>query len=309
VPTRPFLTAIANTKVQQFAAEAAALDVGDMRDLSTQSRRYSLLICFLYQAQVQTRDELAEMLLKRMRRTTTAAQTRLKELQDQHRELEEQMLTVFAEVINETLHTLEDNAALGQGVRDILQTSGGAEALRDRYAQVSAYHNNNYRPLLWSFYSPYRAELFRLSHVLTFRAATQDQSLIEPSTSSSVSKTPSGTTSPLRYRSASPACAGKLSSAPGTTGKPSSTGVNLKSVCSPILIMACGAVMCMSRAPPPTPITGNSCCPGRSARRVYRPIAKRSSLPQQRQPLWRSCVTVSGQRLIVWMQPIPRTLS
>src|SRR5262249_10786103 len=108
LPTRPFLTALANTKVQQFAAEAAALDVGDLRDIATPSRRYSLLICFLYQAQVQTRDELVEMLLKRMRRTTTAAQTRLTELQDQHRELEEQMLAVFAEVINETLHTPED---------------------------------------------------------------------------------------------------------------------------------------------------------------------------------------------------------
>ena len=179
LPTRPFLTEIANTKVQQFAAEAATLDVGDLRDIAAPSRRYSLLICFLYQAQVQTRDELVEMLLKRMRRTTTAAQTRLKELQDQHRELEEQMLAVFAEVINETLHTPEDNAALGQGVRDILQCSSGAEALRDRYAQVSAYHNNNYRPLLWGFYSPYRAELFRLSHVLTFRSATHNQSLIE----------------------------------------------------------------------------------------------------------------------------------
>ena len=179
LPTRPFLKEIANTKVQQFAAEAAALDVGDMRDISTQARRYSLLICFLYQAQVQTRDELVEMLLKRMRRTTTAAQKHLKELQDQHRELEEQMLAVFAEVVNETIHTPEDNAALGQGVRDILQNSGGAEALRDRYAQVSAYHSNNYRPLMWRFYSPYRAELFRLSHLLTFRSALQDQSLIE----------------------------------------------------------------------------------------------------------------------------------
>src|SRR5262245_15215733 len=89
------------------------------------------------------------------------------------------MLAVFAEVINEMFHTLEDNAVLGQGVRDILQTSGGAETLRDRYAQVSAYHNDNYRPLMWSFYSSYRAELFRLSHVLTFRSAMQDQSLIE----------------------------------------------------------------------------------------------------------------------------------
>jgi hypothetical protein len=180
LPTRPFLTEIAHTKIQQFAAEAAALDVGDMRDISDQSRRHSLLMCFLYQAQVHTRDELAQMLLKRMRRTTTAAKKRLKELQDQHRELEEQMLAVFADVIDETIQTPpEDHAALGQGVRTILKDYGGAEALRERYEQVSAYHNDNYRPLMWGFYSPYRAELFRLSHVLTFRSATQDQSLIE----------------------------------------------------------------------------------------------------------------------------------
>src|SRR5262245_6012948 len=151
-----------------------------MRDIADQSRRHSLLLCFLYQAQVHTRDALAQMLLKRMRRTTTAAKKRLKELQDQHRELEEQMLAVFADVIDETILTpSDDHAALGQGVRALLKDYGGAEALRERYEQVSAYHNDNYRPLMWGFYSPYRAELFRLSHVLTFRSATHDQSLIK----------------------------------------------------------------------------------------------------------------------------------
>jgi len=73
LPTRPFLQGVAYTKIQQFAAEAAALDVGDMHDIDNLPRRYSLLICLLYQGQVQTRDELVEMLLKRMRLTTNAA--------------------------------------------------------------------------------------------------------------------------------------------------------------------------------------------------------------------------------------------
>ena len=47
------------------------------------------------------------------------------------------MLAVFAEVINHAIHTPEDNASLGQGVRDILKNDGGAEALRERYEQVS----------------------------------------------------------------------------------------------------------------------------------------------------------------------------
>jgi len=89
------------------------------------------------------------------------------------------MLAVFAEVIDHTIDTPDDNAALGQGVRDILKNEGGAEALRTRYEQVSAYHHDNYRPLMWGFYRPYRAAIFRLTRLLTFHAATQDASLID----------------------------------------------------------------------------------------------------------------------------------
>ena len=89
------------------------------------------------------------------------------------------MLAVFAEVIEETLHTPEDNAALGKEVRDIFKNEGGAEALRERYEQVSAYHNDNYRPLLWPRYRPYRAVMFRLSQLLRFQSATQEESLID----------------------------------------------------------------------------------------------------------------------------------
>jgi TnpA family transposase len=88
------------------------------------------------------------------------------------------MLAVFAEVIDETILNPEDNAVLGQGVRDILKNDGGAEALRERYEQVSAYHNNNYRPLMWPIHRHHRAAIFRLSRLLTFHSTTQDESLI-----------------------------------------------------------------------------------------------------------------------------------
>ena len=177
--TRPLLVDIARTKVQQFAAEALALDVADMRRLQIVPRRRALLVCLLHQAQVQTRDQLGEMFLRRMRRTRTLAKEKLTELQEQHRELEEHMLAVFADVIDETILNPEDNVALGQGVRDILKNDGGAEALRERYEQVSAYHNNNYRPLMWPIHRPHRAAIFRLSQFVKFQSATQDASLID----------------------------------------------------------------------------------------------------------------------------------
>ena len=120
------------------------------------------------------------MLLKRMRHTTNAAKERLQELHEQHRELEEQMLAVFSEVLDHTIDIPEDeDATLGHSVRHLLHTHGGAEALRERYEQVSAYHHDNYRPLMWGFFRPYRAELFRLSHLLTFRSATHNHTLLD----------------------------------------------------------------------------------------------------------------------------------
>jgi len=81
VTTPPLLTAVANTKTQQFAAEAMALDIMDMRRIQTVPRRQALLVCMLHQAQVHTRDQLVEMFTRRMRRTLTLAREKLQELQ------------------------------------------------------------------------------------------------------------------------------------------------------------------------------------------------------------------------------------
>jgi TnpA family transposase len=180
IAPQPLLRGIAHTKIAQFAAEAAALDLGDIRAILHGPRRWSLLLCFLHHAQVQTRDQLIEMLLKRMRHTTTAAKERLKELHEQHRALEEQMLAVFSEVLEHTIDIPDnEDATLGHSVRHLLHTHGGAEALREQYEQVSAYHHDNYRPLMWGFYRPYRAELFRLSPLLTFHSATHQHTLLD----------------------------------------------------------------------------------------------------------------------------------
>jgi hypothetical protein len=46
----PMLEGIAHTKLRQFAAEAAVLDVGDIRDISVAGRRHTLLLAMLRQA-------------------------------------------------------------------------------------------------------------------------------------------------------------------------------------------------------------------------------------------------------------------
>ena len=62
----PFLVGIAPSRVQQFAAEAYALELGALSQIQA-PRRYTLLLCLLQQMQVQARDSLVDMFLKRMR--------------------------------------------------------------------------------------------------------------------------------------------------------------------------------------------------------------------------------------------------
>jgi hypothetical protein len=49
IDPKPFLAGIAHTKIRQFAAEAAQLQVGDLRDLSQPGKRHTLILCLLFQ--------------------------------------------------------------------------------------------------------------------------------------------------------------------------------------------------------------------------------------------------------------------
>ena len=69
----PLLEGIAHTKLRQFAAEAAALEVNDLLDISQPGKRHTLMLALLRQARMRGRDELIEMMLRRIRRTQAAA--------------------------------------------------------------------------------------------------------------------------------------------------------------------------------------------------------------------------------------------
>ena len=72
----------------------------------------------------------------------------------------------------------QTNAALGEQVRTLFGEQGGLETVRDACEAVSAYHNNNYLPLLWQFYRPHRQNLFRLIDLLELQPTTQDVTLL-----------------------------------------------------------------------------------------------------------------------------------
>ncbi|HSC95441.1 MAG TPA: Tn3 family transposase [Burkholderiales bacterium] len=174
----PFLEGVTHTKLRQFASEAAALEVNDLLDISRPGKRHTLLLSLLRQARMRCRDELIEMMLRRIRRTQAAAKEHLEALHDQHREIEEALIGIFGRVL-QTAQAQETDAAFGRRVRQLLAEQGGVEALSEQCETVSAWHNKNDLPLLWPIHAKHRRLLFQLVDLLDIRSATQDASLLE----------------------------------------------------------------------------------------------------------------------------------
>jgi hypothetical protein len=117
------------------------------------------------------------MFLKRMRCTHNRAKEKLKALQEKHRDIEEQIMAAFSQVVN-CAATEPSDDKLGTQVRTIISDYGGVETLVGQYKQVSAYHNKNHLPLLWNIHSSHRTAIFRLLNLLSIHSSTQDDSLL-----------------------------------------------------------------------------------------------------------------------------------
>ena len=174
----PPLEGISHTKLRQFAAEAAALEPGELLDMSQRGKRHTLLLSLIRQARTRCRDELIEMLIRRVRRTQAAAKERLAALQDANRELEERLIGLFGRVLT-TAKAEKADAAFGRHVRTLLTEQGGIDRLAEQCETVVAWHGNNDLPLLWPIHARTRSLLFRLVDLMDIRSATQDRSLLD----------------------------------------------------------------------------------------------------------------------------------
>jgi TnpA family transposase len=174
----PLLKDIAHTKLRQFAAEAAVMEVQDLLDIAQRGKRHTFLLALVRQARMRGRDELIEMMLRRIRRTQAAAKEKLQDLHDRHREMEESLIGVFEQVL-ETARDQDSDAAFGGHVRTLLEKLGGVEALAQQCAAVSAWHGDNDLPLLWPIHAHHRSLLFQLLDLMEIQSATQDRSLLD----------------------------------------------------------------------------------------------------------------------------------
>ena len=98
-------------------------------------------------------------------------------MQEKHREMEESLIGVLGQVLQQA-KAAELSDELGSKVSHIFDRHGGVETLNDQITRVTAFHDNNYLPLLWPFHANNRAVIFRVLDQIKIESATQDTRLL-----------------------------------------------------------------------------------------------------------------------------------
>jgi hypothetical protein len=173
----PFLTDVPPLKRQHFAAECKALDAAELKDVAL-PKRLTLLLCLVQQAQVQAHDDLIEMCIKRLRRIHLQGKEELDQLRARQQETTERLVGTLADVLG-VLEDERPDEEVGGAVRQVLAERGSVTQLLLDCEAVSAYHGNNYLPLLWRFFRVHRSGLCRLARTLRLHSTSQDQTLIQ----------------------------------------------------------------------------------------------------------------------------------
>lgn len=171
------LSGIPPALLQHFATEAKALHAGELREVQS-SKRYTLLLCLIHRMRVRTRDDAAEMFVKRMDKIHRQGRERLLEIQSRQREKTENLVAALAGVI-EAVRSDETGDSKVQRIGRVFAERGGIERLQEDCEAVQAWSNNNYLPLLGPPYRRYRYLFFRLASALQFVSTTQERALLD----------------------------------------------------------------------------------------------------------------------------------
>jgi hypothetical protein len=174
---RELLTGLTPAKIRHFAAEAQVLDAAELKDVTT-PKRYTLLLCLIHRAQIQARDDLAEMFLKRIARFHVQAQQELELIRARHRALTEELIDTLADMLR-VVEANPSDAELGRQVKSTVARHGDLAELLAGCDAIAAYSGDNHLPLLWRFYRSHRAVLFRLARTVAFDATTTDRALLK----------------------------------------------------------------------------------------------------------------------------------
>jgi TnpA family transposase len=128
--TGKWLEGVAESKIADFANEAAAQDAGTWRDYDP-VKQVALLACMAHTARARARDDLADMLCKRVGVIVKKAKTELDEIRLRQRAVTEKLIGSYKSVLEQLAPdgatTATEQAAHAMAHRALLTLAGGTE--------------------------------------------------------------------------------------------------------------------------------------------------------------------------------------
>ena len=170
---------ISHIKLSQFAEYAISQDVSDIREMNN-AKKYSLTAILIYHAQRETKDALAATFCKTVFKLHADAKRELERLKDLHAKTT-QNIAEMLERITEDVDGYDgkQHKKLAENIIAHYNTyDGGIAKVASDCKKVAAYNSKNHLPLVWQYFKPKRAALFKLLEVLNIQSATQNNYLI-----------------------------------------------------------------------------------------------------------------------------------
>ena len=165
------LSDIPEHRLDQYVAEAMALDISDMRRIK-EDKRYALSAMLLYQQYAKSLDSIVTVLARWLRKIKNDAAEALKEIRNSSSKTTDQLILGFKEVLiasKKAVHTPEEKLSLiEQSLPDDIDAS--IEAC-DKYL---IYAEDNDLPLMLKYYQSKRHSMFRLLKQIEIKSASKD---------------------------------------------------------------------------------------------------------------------------------------
>ncbi|NQY73654.1 MAG: DUF4158 domain-containing protein, partial [Candidatus Margulisbacteria bacterium] len=122
------LNYITNSKIQCFASETKVLDAGEIKDMSDQ-KQIALLVSYIHQTKIQTRDHIAEMLIRRVSKFHKKGRDELDRIKEQHREKTEHLINTLGDILKSLDENKKTDRQNWLSVKKHIQNQGGIEQL------------------------------------------------------------------------------------------------------------------------------------------------------------------------------------
>lgn len=159
-----------DAKLRNFAAEAKSLDAARMRDTEAH-RRYALAVSLIKIQVARRRDDLGEILVKRMQNIHNKGRQALQEYRTKHQSETDYLIDKLHSVLL-ALRDAEDPGRL-----ESIENAAGNDTERsiEQCEEHAAFADDNYASFLWKFHKGHRAVLFRLLENIELASTSADK--------------------------------------------------------------------------------------------------------------------------------------